>query len=94
MSEGAIPTEVRRLIADHALALSLGQGQRSELPADLEGYVREVTMRPYQVGDAEISALKEAGYSEDAIFELTISAALGAALARLDQGLAALAEVD
>jgi alkylhydroperoxidase family enzyme len=40
--------------------------------------------------DEDVAALKHAGLSENAIFEATASAALGAALARLERGLAAL----
>ena len=40
--------------------------------------------------DNDIEALRQTGYSEDAIFEITISAALGAATARLARGLSAL----
>ena len=37
-----------------------------------------------------LAALQRAGSSEDAIFEITVSAALGAALGRLERGLTAL----
>jgi hypothetical protein len=37
-----------------------------------------------------VAALRRAGYSEDAIFETAISAAIGGGLARLERGLAAL----
>lgn len=41
-------------------------------------------------GDANIEALVASGTSEDAIFELVVSAALGGSAARLELGLAAL----
>ena len=44
----------------------------------------------FKVTDADIEALRDTGYSEDAIFELTISAALGAGIARLDRAMAAM----
>jgi alkylhydroperoxidase family enzyme len=44
----------------------------------------------YKVVDADIDRLRDAGYTEDAIFELTLAAALGAAQARLEAGLAAM----
>ena len=40
--------------------------------------------------DADMDALRKAGYSEDAIFDITASAAVGAGLGRLERGLAAL----
>src|SRR5205814_2910761 len=40
--------------------------------------------------DEDLAALQRAGTSDDALFEVTVSAALGAALGRLERGLAAL----
>jgi alkylhydroperoxidase family enzyme len=44
----------------------------------------------YAVTDADVDALKASGYSEDEIFEQTVSAAVSAGLLRLDAGLTAL----
>lgn len=63
-----------------------------ELPADLRAYVVKVAAHAYRVTDEDVEALKKAGYSEDAIFEITVSAALGAAIHRLERGLIALNE--
>jgi alkylhydroperoxidase family enzyme len=64
--------------------------ETSALPDDLRPYVDKVAKNAYQVVDEDIDRLREAGYSEDAIFELTLAAALGAARARLDAGLGAM----
>jgi alkylhydroperoxidase family enzyme len=64
--------------------------QGSEAPAALTQYIEKVARHAYKVTDADIEALQQAGYSEDAIFEITVSAALGAAMGRLERGLAAL----
>jgi alkylhydroperoxidase family enzyme len=64
--------------------------QGSEVPAALTKYIEKVAQHAYKVTDADIEALQQAGYSEDAIFEITVSAALGAAMGRLERGLAAL----
>ena len=63
-----------------------------ELPPDLRNYVSRVTEHAHRVTDADVDALKDAGYSEDAIFEITAAAALGAAIARLERGLIVLRE--
>jgi alkylhydroperoxidase family enzyme len=65
-------------------------GRPAELPDDLRPYVEKVASRAYTVTDADVDALREAGYSEDAIFELTLAAALGAARARWTAGLDAM----
>ncbi len=61
-----------------------------EVPAELAGYVNKVALHAYKTLDEDIEALRNAGYSEDAIFEMTLSAAIGAGQARLERGLAAL----
>jgi hypothetical protein len=63
-----------------------------ELPAELRSYVDKVAQHAYRVTDEDIEALKRAGHSEDAIFELTAAAALGAAILRLERGLIVLHE--
>jgi alkylhydroperoxidase family enzyme len=60
------------------------------IPAELRPYIEKVAKSAYKVVDADIDRLREAGYSEDAILELTLAAALGAARARLDAGLGAM----
>jgi hypothetical protein len=65
-------------------------GRAAELPDDLRPYVEKVARRAYTVTDADMDALRQAGYSEDAVFELTLAAALGAAQARWSAGLDAM----
>ena len=60
--------------------------------APFASYVAKVQEASYRVTDADIKALSAAGLSEDAVFELTLAAALGAAGRRLDAGLRALRE--
>ena len=64
----------------------------AEVPANLRTYVEKVGQHAYEVTDADIEGLMRAGYSEDAIFEITGAAALGAAIMRLERGLIALHE--
>jgi hypothetical protein len=68
------------------------QGQRDGAlpPAVLHAYVDTVARHAYRVTDGDVQALQRAGYSDDALFEITVAAAVGAALHRLDRGLAAL----
>src|SRR5687768_16577863 len=60
------------------------------VPIELAAYADKVAREAYGVTDEDVAALRRAGYTEDAIFEVTVSAALGAGLARLERGLAAL----
>lgn len=65
-------------------------GEIGRIPSDLTEYIEKVIRHAYRVTDDDISRLKETGYSEDAIFEITLAAALGAGMGRLERGLAAL----
>ena len=82
---GHTAPELRRAV----LARATGTG-REDLPPALAAYVDKVALHAYRVTDDEISRLPHAGHSDDALFEVTVSAALGAALGRLERGLAAL----
>ncbi len=61
-----------------------------DVPPALAAYVDKVARHAYKVTDEDLGRLQQAGHSDDALFEVTVSAALGAALGRLERGLAAL----
>jgi alkylhydroperoxidase family enzyme len=60
------------------------------VPPEFETYLEKVRAGAYTVTDADVDALKAAGYSDDEIFEQTVSAAVSAGLLRLEAGLEAL----
>ena len=64
--------------------------EQGSTPPALAGYVDTVKRHAYKVTDADIAALQRAGHSDDTLFEITVLAAVGAALHRLDRGMAAL----
>jgi alkylhydroperoxidase family enzyme len=55
--------------------------------AELSGYIEKVRLHAYKVTDRDVDELKAAGFSEEEIFEHTVSAAVAAGLERLDAGL-------
>ena len=61
-----------------------------EAPPEFAVYLDKVRRHAYRTTDADVQALKDAGYSEDEIFEHTVSTAVAAGLERLDAGLGAL----
>jgi alkylhydroperoxidase family enzyme len=74
-------------------AANAGGGSRTGtavVPPVLGPYVDKVARHAYRVTESDVDALRKAGYSEDAIFDLTASAAVGAGMGRLERGLAAL----
>ncbi|MEL6823773.1 MAG: hypothetical protein AAFP70_18605, partial [Calditrichota bacterium] len=56
----------------------------TDIPQDLVVWVEKVAKHAYKTTPEGIDALKAAGYSEDQIFELTVSSALGAARYRME----------
>ena len=91
---GDTSVEQRRAVlgrAAGAVLTPLSQRERGSGGEDALGrYVDMVARHAYKLTDDDLAALQRAGSSEDAIFEITVSAALGAALGRLECGLAAL----
>jgi alkylhydroperoxidase family enzyme len=57
-----------------------------DLPDDVAAYVAKVRDHAYTVTDGEVADLLSRGWSQDQLFELTLSAALGAATQRLHAG--------
>jgi hypothetical protein len=62
------------------------------LPPPLAAYVASGDSASYRITDGDIAALLAAGHSEDAVFELTVAAAIGAAARSLEAGLRAVRE--
>jgi hypothetical protein len=60
------------------------------VPDPWRDYVAKVRESSYRITDADIENLVAGGCTEDAIFEMTLAAAVGAASERLDAGLRAL----
>ncbi len=96
---GHTTTELRRAVLARAFGplsspvpisgTERGTGGEDIAP-DLAGYVDKVALHAYKVTDEDLVALKRAGNSDDLLFEVTVSAALGAAVGRLERGLSAL----
>jgi alkylhydroperoxidase family enzyme len=72
-----------------ALVAELREAAQPDRPAPPEfaAYLDKVRRHAYKVTDADVRALKDAGYSDDEIFEQTVSAAVAAGLHRLERGL-------
>jgi alkylhydroperoxidase family enzyme len=86
---GSCSPALRQAVQAYAARLSGGDREASPIPEELVGYVDKVTLHAYQITDQDLWRLKDAGYSEDAIFEITLCASVGAGLARLERGLRA-----
>lgn len=89
---GDLPVGFRAALMERAEELSgmSGGRTRARVPEDLHRYTEKVVLNAYKVTDKGIAALREAGYSEDEIFEITMSTAVGTGLTRLEAALGAL----
>ena len=77
-SPGHVDPDVRR-----------AAGSGAPMPQPWGPYTEKVRDRSFRVTDADVTALKAAGRSEEEIFEVTVAASLGAALHCLDAGMRA-----
>lgn len=89
VTDQALRDAIKTAVAPGSDELLVGA---SPIPAGLRPYLHKVGRHAYKITDQDMENLKAQGYSEDAIFELTVSAAVGAGLGRLRQGLAALGD--
>ena len=51
----------------------------------MDAYLEKVRERAYAVVDRDVESLKEAGFSDDEIFEQTVAVAIAEGLRRLDR---------
>ena len=77
-------------VTDPALRATAFRGE--DVPLPWTAYIAKVRDQSYRVTDQDVVNLAAGGCSEDAIFEMTLAAALGAAYVGLESGLRALAE--
>jgi alkylhydroperoxidase family enzyme len=56
-------------------------------PEAMRAYLEKVRRHAYKVVDRDVEELKTGGFSEDEIFEHTVSVAVAAGLERLEAGL-------
>ena len=84
---GATSESLRRAVLERARQ---GRPGQDDVPPALSRYVDTVARHAYKVTDAGVAELQQSGNSDDALFEITVAAAVGAALHRLDRGLAVL----
>src|SRR5689334_5355823 len=77
---GETDTSLRQAVFDW---VRMGAG---EVPEKLRALVEKIADRPWSVSDEDITRLREAGYSEDHIYELVLAAATGAGVRRFEAG--------
>lgn len=83
-------TNLRRAVleapATTSPALRQAAAAGEDVPAPWQSYVKLVREESHRVTDADVAELTAAGRSEDEVFEVTVAAATGVALAVYDRG--------
>lgn len=93
MSEAA--TRLRKAVVErvlHGPGKTTGDARRAAFearPEQAQALLDKVTKNAWKVTDEDVAAAQQAGLSDDEIFELVVSAALGQATRQLDAALAA-----
>lgn len=87
---GRLAPEVRAAIVDRAR----GRPDATVGPPGLAGFVDRVARDATIVEDADVMALTDLGFDDEAIFEAIVSSALGASLIRLERVDALLGEIE
>ena len=72
-------------------AIRKAAAERTNVPEDLQALVEKIHRHAYKVTDEDMAAA-QAKYGDDRMFEIVVSAALGASRERLLAGLKALEE--
>jgi len=89
---GATSREFRLAVQQRTIPPTAPPAVPEALQSLVAAYVDKVSRHAYRVTDEDVAALKAEGYSEDAIFEITVAAAVAAGLYRMKRGLALLDE--
>jgi alkylhydroperoxidase family enzyme len=100
-----MPSEDKKRSIHHDLVNSILRGpgrapgeqrarafDNAELPEPLRPLLDKVATKSAQVTDADFATAREAGFTDDQLFELVICAAVGQSTRQYEAGLAALAE--
>jgi alkylhydroperoxidase family enzyme len=93
-------TRLRKAVVErvlHGAGEATGDARRAafdnrEVPEAARALIDKVSKNAWKVTDEDVAAVKQAGMSDDQIFELSVAAALGQATRQLDAALAALDE--
>ena len=91
-SRGRSDSRLRKAVLERAALLTGGEAlsPSNEVPETLAMVVEKVARHAYRITDEDIEAAVDAGHEENELFDVIVSAALGAGLARRERGLAAI----
>jgi hypothetical protein len=77
-------------LSEHIAQLRAIVADMPPAPGEMTAYLAKVRERAYTVTDGDVDGLKEAGFSEDEIFEQTVAVAIAQGLRRFDAAMDAI----
>ena len=90
-SHGDAPIELRGSVEGFSARIAgRDAGPAGILPPGVRELVEKVARHPNRITDDDFAHLRHQGYSEDALFEIVVCAAVGAGAARFERAMEAL----
>ena len=84
-AEGATDPALRRSVEAFVTAQwEHNRDSAPQIPADLEPYLKKLSLHAYRVTDSDIDALHGSGYTDEMIYEITMVGSIAAALVGLE----------
>ena len=83
---GATTPDTRRSVEAFA-ASQWGRDRENThpLPSELEPYLKKLSLHAYKITDDDINNLRQDGYTDEMLYEITIVGSVGAALVGLEK---------
>ena len=83
--EGATQPKLRRAVEAYVCGKwGIFRVGDFDLPQELEVYLEKLALHAYKILDEDLEKIREAGYSDEMIYEITLVGAVGAALVGLE----------
>lgn len=85
-ADGKTTTDLRRAV-EGFVTTQWGREREGvpSVPTELESYLKKLSLHAYRIIDEDIQALRDAGYADEEIYEITIVGAMGTALVGLEK---------
>jgi len=82
--DGSTEPSLRRAVEAHAARVRGGKRPEEAIPEAITEYVNRLSLYAYRITDELFDGLRDAGYSDEAIYEITVAGAFGASFASIE----------
>jgi alkylhydroperoxidase family enzyme len=85
-TEGATDPALRRSVEAFVIKQWAYQRENAgQIPEELETYLKKLSLHAYRIVDEDVDALREASYTDEMIYEITMVGSIAAALVGLEK---------